>query len=151
MHDFWNIGNGKINFNLQSLIYHQYFSLQFFTFFIIIFFFVWLYLQHVEVSGLGVKLELQLLAYATASAKQNLCLICDLYYSSQQHWILNTLSKARDWTGNPMDTSWVPNPLNYSRNCLVRSLLMNNCVCTFEDSIASLIKITGPGSDRPLN
>ena len=33
--------------------------------------------------------------------------IFDLHYSSQQHWILNPLSKARDWTCTLMDTSWV--------------------------------------------
>ena len=30
-----------------------------------------------------------------------------LHHSSQQHWILNPLSKARDWTCILLDTSWV--------------------------------------------
>jgi len=49
-----------------------------------------------EVLGLGVKLELQLLAYTTATATQDLSHIFDLYHSSRQHWILNPLSGARD-------------------------------------------------------
>ena len=38
----------------------------------IFFSFLWLDLQHMEVPGLGVKLELQLPAYATATAMQDL-------------------------------------------------------------------------------
>ena len=48
------------------------------------------------VPRLGVELELQLLAYTTAIAMADLNLICDLHHSSQQHWILNPLSGARD-------------------------------------------------------
>ena len=50
-----------------------------------------------EVPRLGVKLELQLLAYgtATATAMQDLSCVCDLHYSSWQR-ILNPLSGARD-------------------------------------------------------
>ena len=49
-------------------------------------------------SRLGVELELQLLAYATATATQDTSRVCDLHHSSQKHQILNTLSKARDGT-----------------------------------------------------
>ena len=49
-----------------------------------------------EVPRLGVILELQLLAYITATAMRDLSPVYDLHYSSQQHWILNPLSKARD-------------------------------------------------------
>ena len=55
-----------------------------------------------EVSGLGAESELQLPAYTTAIAMQNLSHICDLHHSSQQCWILNLLSKARDRTHNLM-------------------------------------------------
>ena len=58
-----------------------------------------------EVSRIGVKLEIQLLAYATAT--QNSSHVCDLPQSSQQHWILSPLSKARDQTCNLMDPSHV--------------------------------------------
>ena len=51
---------------------------------------------HMEVPRLGVKLELQLLAYTKATAMQDLSHSCNLYHSSQQHWILNSLSKSRD-------------------------------------------------------
>ena len=50
------------------------------------------------VPRLGVELELQLSAYTTATAILNLSRICDLSHSLYQHWILNTLSKARIWT-----------------------------------------------------
>ena len=60
-----------------------------------------------EVPRLGVKLEVQLSAYTTATATQDLSHFCDLYHSSQQRRILNTLSEARDWTHVLMDTSRV--------------------------------------------
>ena len=59
-------------------------------------------LQHIEVPSLGVELELQLLA--TATAMPDLSCICNLHYSSQQHQILNPLSQARDQTYILMDT-----------------------------------------------
>ena len=58
--------------------------------------FLWLCLRHVEVPGLGIRPELQLPAYATATATLDLSHICDLCHSLQQHQILNPLSKARD-------------------------------------------------------
>ena len=58
------------------------------------------HLQHMEIPRLGVKSELQLLAYTTATAMWNPS-------HSQQHQILNLLSKARDRTCILMDTSQV--------------------------------------------
>ena len=49
-----------------------------------------------EVSRLGGKLELQLPAYTTGTAMQDLSRFCNLHHSSWQCWILNPLSKARD-------------------------------------------------------
>ena len=43
-------------------------------------------------------------AYTIATAMQNQSHICDPYHSSQQCWILNPLSKARDWTHILMGT-----------------------------------------------
>ena len=51
-----------------------------------------------EVPRLGAELELQSPAHITATAMPDLSHICNLYHSSQQHWILNPLSKARDQT-----------------------------------------------------
>ena len=49
-----------------------------------------------EVPGLGVKLEQQLLAYTTATAVRDPSSVCDLHHSSLQRQILNQLSEARD-------------------------------------------------------
>ena len=49
-----------------------------------------------EGPRLAVKLELQLLAYTTATATWDPSHICDLLLSSQQRQILNTLSEAKD-------------------------------------------------------
>ena len=49
-----------------------------------------------EVPRLGVELELQLLAYTTARAMRDLSCFCDLHHSSRQHWIVKSLSEARD-------------------------------------------------------
>ena len=45
--------------------------------------------------------------YARATAMPDQSHVCDLHHSSQQHWILNPLSKARDQTQDLMDTRWV--------------------------------------------
>ena len=58
-----------------------------------------------EVPRLGVELELQLLPSTTTTVMQNLSHVCDLHHSSQQHQILNPLSKAMDQTHILMDTS----------------------------------------------
>ena len=51
-----------------------------------------------EVPRLGVESELQLPAYATATATWDLRSDCNLHRSSQQQQILKPLSKARDQT-----------------------------------------------------
>ena len=72
-----------------------------------------------EVPRLGVESELQLLAYATATATQDLKCGYDLHHSSWQHWILNPLSRARDQTQVLMDTSQVGNPMSHSGNAKI--------------------------------
>ena len=62
---------------------------------------------HMEVPSLGVKSELYLPAYATATATRDPSRIGDLHHSSWQHRTLNPLSGARDWT------------------CVLMALLMN--------------------------
>ena len=79
----------------------------FYVFFLLHFFFfrfLGLHQLHMEVPMLGVKLELQLLAYTTAAAMWDLIWVCDLYHSSWQHQILNPLSEARDRTCVLMNT-----------------------------------------------
>ena len=51
-----------------------------------------------EIPRLGVKLELQLSAYTTATATSDLSRICNLCCSLWQRQVLNPLTKARDWT-----------------------------------------------------
>ena len=53
-----------------------------------------------EVPRLGVEWELQLLAYTTAIAMQDLSCVCSLHHSLQPCQILNPLSEARDQTCN---------------------------------------------------
>ena len=47
-------------------------------------------------SQLGVKSELQLPAYTSATAMTDLSSICNLHNSLRQHWILNPLSQVQD-------------------------------------------------------
>ena len=53
------------------------------------------------------QIGLQLPDYATATAIRDLSRVCDVHHSSQQHQILNPLSKARDQTHVLMDISRV--------------------------------------------
>ena len=92
-----------------------------------------------EVLRPGVRLELQLPAYVTATAMQDLSRICYLYHCSQQCQILNPLSEARYWTCVLMDisqihyrwaTMWTPADFLYNHSlafdqCLL--LLFVNC------------------------
>ena len=60
-----------------------------FCFLSLAFFFLGLHLRHVEIPRWGVKSELQLQAYTTATATQDPSHICHLHHSSPQRWILN--------------------------------------------------------------
>ena len=62
---------------------------------------------HMEVPRLEAESEVQLPAYTTAIAMQDLSRICNLNHGSRQCWILNPLSKARDGTSVLMVTSWI--------------------------------------------
>ena len=89
-----------------------------------IFIFLGPHLQHMGFPRLGLKSELQLLAYTTPTPIQDLSRTCELH-SSLQHWILNTLSEARDWTHTLMDTGWDLNLLSHNGNFL-KHLLVND-------------------------
>ena len=67
-----------------------------------------------EVLGLGVKLELQLLA--SANTTRDVSCIFALCYSSWQCWILNLLSETRDQNYILMDTRQVLNLLSHNEN-----------------------------------
>ena len=69
--------------------------------------FLGLDLRHMEVPRLGVKSELQLPAYTTATATPDPSPVCDLPHSSGQRRILNSLSEARDQTRVLTDTNQV--------------------------------------------
>ena len=63
-----------------------------------------------EVPRLGGGSELQLPAYATATATPDPSFGCHLHPSSPQYWIHNPLSKARDRTCILMVDSLTPEP-----------------------------------------
>ena len=60
-----------------------------------------------EAGRLEVELELQPLAYATATATLDPNYICDLYHSLLQYQILNSLSETSDETRILMDTGQI--------------------------------------------
>ena len=70
------------------------------TSFVCPFFFFFLllapHLQHMAVPRLGVKSELQLLAYTIATATWDPSQVRNLHHSSRQRWAPNLLIKARD-------------------------------------------------------
>ena len=71
------------------------------------FFFLGLHQWHMEVPRPGVKSQLQLLAYTTATTIPDPSHVCNLHHSSWQCWIPNPLSKARDWACILMDASQI--------------------------------------------
>ena len=60
-----------------------------------------------EVLRLGVQVELQLLAYTTATATGDWSCVCDLHHNSRQCQILNLLSEARVQIPNLMVPSGI--------------------------------------------
>ena len=70
---------------------------------------VWqvLHMWHMEVPRAGVKSEVHLLAYATATATRGASCVLDLHHSLKLRPILNPLIQARDLTRILMDTSQV--------------------------------------------
>ena len=73
----------------------------------LVFVFLGLHPQHMEVPRLGVELELQLLAYTTATATPDPSHIFNLHHGSRQCRSLNPLSEARDRTCVLMVTSQI--------------------------------------------
>ena len=88
--------------------------LPFLFFFCFSFWFLGPHWQHMKVPRLGVELELQLLAYATATVIWDPRGTCSLYCSLQQCQILNPLSEVRIKPAS----SWIigSSPLSHNGN-----------------------------------
>ena len=94
---------------------------------------------HMDVPRLGVKRELQLPAYATATATWDPSPVCDQQHSSWKPWIFNPLNKARDHTRILLAISQVLNLLSHNGNsnllisiCLYLSIYLPNlCLSTY--------------------
>ena len=98
------------------LFYHLKFSQILLSHLIFFFCFLGPHPRHMEVPRLGVESELQLPAYTTATATPDPSSICDLCLSLQSHWILNSLSEARNWTCIVIDSSQVCYQLSHNSN-----------------------------------
>ena len=86
-----------------------------------------LHLQHMELPRLGIELERQL--PATATAMQDPSHDCNQHHSSQQCQILKPLSEARNLTHILMNSSWIhyhwatmETPRKHFLTCLMRPL-----------------------------
>ena len=85
------------------------------------------------------QLELQLAAYITAPATWDQSRTYNLHCSLQQHWILNSPSKARDRTCILMDPSWVhgategtPPPLFFSKFTYFAVVPVTYTLCVYK-------------------
>ena len=83
--------------------------------YLFIYVFLGLHQQHMDVPRLGVKSELQLPAYTTATATLALSLICDPRDSSQPRQPFNPPSGATQRNHLPLNTRPLP-PLSHNRN-----------------------------------
>ena len=95
---------------------------------IFLFFLSWPHLWQVEVPRLGVRSELQLLPYATATAALDPSCMGSLCCSLRQCQVLNPLSEARNRTHILMETMLGSNPLSHNGNSSshLMSLTVNN-------------------------
>ena len=90
-----------------------------------IFAFLGPHLRHMEVPRLRVELQLQLLAYTTATATWDLSCVYDIHHTSGQCWIPDPWSKARDRSCVFTDTSWICfccTTMGTPRYCIFKSL-----------------------------
>ena len=99
-----------VPFDLFSGTLFCYGIMIFFIFYFIFFLFYFIFLHFraaLAAYGGSQARDLQMLAYTTATAMQDLSYICNLPHGSQQHRIIDPLSKTRDQTSILMDTSWI--------------------------------------------
>ena len=97
--------NNQHETNSVPIYFPIYFPFYLFIYFLFLCF-LGPHLQHMEVPRLGVKSELQLLAYTTATT-QDPSHVFDLHHSSWQRQILNLLKEAGDQTPNLTVPSWI--------------------------------------------
>ena len=94
----WLFVRGLITSFLNLILYNHLQKIKYLLAFIFYLFILGPHLWHMEVPRQGVQSELQLLAYATATATSDLSQVCDLQHSSRQHQILNPPMEAKDRT-----------------------------------------------------
>ena len=82
----------------------------------VFFFFLGPHLRQMEVPRLGVESELQLLAYATATATPDLSFIWDLHCSLQQHQSLTHRARPGIEPVSSWTLCWILNLLSHSEN-----------------------------------
>ena len=101
-------------------------------------------------SQAKVWLELQLPAYATAMAMLDPSCIYDLRHSLWHHWILNALSRAKDWTHVLMNTSQVCYCLATVRTPRVQVLNLYTLLYqwTHQRTVWTIIRFTDEESDE---
>ena len=102
---FSQLGTKQVNITFTFFIPKQHQKLFFMFFSLFLPCFLGPHSWHMEVPRLGVKLELQLLA--TATATPNLSHVCDLHHSSWQCCIPDPLSEGRDRAQILMDNSQI--------------------------------------------
>ena len=68
------------------------------------FFFLWPHQWHKEVPRLEVKIRAAAASLHHSYSHTDPSHVCDLHHSSQQHWVFNPLSEARDRTHILVDT-----------------------------------------------
>ena len=103
-----------------------------------------------EVPRLGVKSELYLQAYTTATATLDPSHICKLHHSLWQRQILNPLSEASDGTCILMDTSWVLNLLSHYENANNFLFLIKIMPGLFQKALSVMNSHRGTVSERSV-
>ena len=105
------------------------------------------------VPRLGVKLELLLPVYTTATARPDLSHVCAPRHSSQQRWILNPRSEARDPTPNFM----VPRRIHFCRATMGTPLvillilaILTGTRCSQSSGLLIFIPHPHPGNPRSV-
>ena len=114
----------------------------------ILFWFLGPHMCHMEVPRLEVESELELLAYTTATATQDLSPVCDLHHSSRQCQILNPLSEARDQTFILMDPSRVRYHSATTRTPLLWTFVLRGICHSFPSGDSTVIVKGALGSRK---